>query len=485
MARCSGVGSNLCALLLHAGEGADAVELLERGRAVIIGNFVRNQDRLARLRKINLPLAQRFEHLQAQINAPDTGEKNGAEWLARCLGRDQAIAKLTVCIEEIQQLPQHEQFMEGITVTEMQRSAVDGTIIIVNINAYMSHAVLISQDSFESIRLEQVMFADVKKWKQKSWTNIQFQDRWKKNLEYAEYLSWLWESCVEQIMKALPQKAAKQRARVWWIGVGEGNTMPFHAAGNHSPGSTENVISKVVSSYASSVASLRYAQDCAESARQKSGSLLTVTMQTTPTADGAYDARLGNLPGVIEEEMVIQNEARGIINLQSLNQPTVEDVLAALQVAKIAHFACHGITDGMDPSNSALVLEKSAAKRLVQDRLTVYKISELKLANTYIAYLSACSTAGHRVPWLSEEVISVVSGFQISGFPHVIGSLWQTVDSICLKVAARFYRKLLRSCGTEWSNFDIALALHEAVLVVREKELDMPLKWAPFVHFGA
>ncbi|OAQ96606.1 hypothetical protein LLEC1_06670 [Akanthomyces lecanii] len=124
MARCSGVGSNLCALLLHAGEEADAVEWLERGRAVIIGNFVRGQEELARLKETHLALAPHFEQLLVQINMPDGREKSGAEWLAGCLGRDRANRRLTACIEEIQQLPQHERFMKGITITKMQRSHV-------------------------------------------------------------------------------------------------------------------------------------------------------------------------------------------------------------------------------------------------------------------------------------------------------------------------------------------------------------------------
>jgi hypothetical protein len=31
----------------------------------------------------------------------------------------------------------------------------------------------------------------------------------------------------------------------------------------------------------------------------------------------------------------------------------------------------------------------------------------------------------------------------------------------------------------------VARALHEAVITLRAKDLDMPLNWAQFVHFGA
>ncbi|KAH7114141.1 hypothetical protein B0J13DRAFT_460385, partial [Dactylonectria estremocensis] len=56
-----------------------------------------------------------------------------------------------------------------------------------------------------------------------------------------------------------------------------------------------------------------------------------------------------------------------------------------------------------------------------------------------IAYLSACSTAENKAARLSDEVIHVVSGFQVAGFPHVVACLWPTGDSECVGVAKRFY----------------------------------------------
>jgi CHAT domain-containing protein len=114
-------------------------------------------------------------------------------------------------------------------------------------------------------------------------------------------------------------------------------------------------------------------------------------------------------------------------------------------------------------------------------------VSELNLASAHIAYLSACSTAENKAARLSDEVIHVVSGFQVAGFPHVVGCLWPSIDRICVEVAGGFYQSLFRrqreaSCG---GGEAVACAVREAVMIVREADMDAPLVWAQFVHFGA
>jgi CHAT domain-containing protein len=153
----------------------------------------------------------------------------------------------------------------------------------------------------------------------------------------------------------------------------------------------------------------------------------------------------------------------------------------------MAHFACHGMSNPTDPSSSGLVLQRVATDgTLEQDHLSVYRISQLRLRHAQIAYLSACSTAENKAARLQDEVIHIVSGFQVAGFPHVIGSLWPAGDNECVEVASGFYSSLFRHEGVpELESRRVAWALQEAVMVVRAKDMDMPLNWAQFVHFGA
>lgn len=75
-----------------------------------------------------------------------------------------------------------------------------------------------------------------------------------------------------------------------------------------------------------------------------------------------------------------------------------------------------------------------------------------------------------------------MSGFQVSGFPHVVGCLWQTGDEDCVKVAAKFYSLVLR--GEKGASREPARALRDAVIALRDEDPEMPLLWAQFVHYG-
>jgi len=202
-------------------------------------------------------------------------------------------------------------------------------------------------------------------------------------------------------------------------------------------------------------------------------------MSTTPGSPKPPD-----LPGVTKEEEEILNIIGTHLLTESLDQPSVNGLIERLPHCSVAHFACHGSTDYSDPSNSGLILQKCGGTGPQQDRLTVQTVSELSLTHARLAYLSACSTAENKAARLADEVIHVVSGFQVAGFPHVVGCLWPSNDRICVEVAGRFYTALIGQGGMRWDNDDVAAALREAVMAVRAKERSMPLNWAHFVHYG-
>ena len=90
---------------------------------------------------------------------------------------------------------------------------------------------------------------------------------------------------------------------------------------------------------------------------------------------------------------------------------------------------------------------------------TVHRVSELSLARARIAYLSACSTAENKAARLSDEVIHVVSGFQVVGFPHVVGCLLPSIDGVCVEVASGFYGSLLQRGTTGLNGYSVASAM--------------------------
>lgn len=152
--------------------------------------------------------------------------------------------------------------------------------------------------------------------------------------------------------------------------------------------------------------------------------MVIAAMPTSPKGPADKKAPK-DLPGVREETEELLNSARSQICMTVLTHPSADQVLGVLKTCRIAHFTYHGTSDYSDPSNSGLILQKSAGpdEAFEQDRLTVQRVSELRLRHTQVAYLSACSTAENKAARLSDEVIHVVSGFQVAGFPYVVGCL--------------------------------------------------------------
>jgi CHAT domain-containing protein len=192
------------------------------------------------------------------------------------------------------------------------------------------------------------------------------------------------------------------------------------------------------------------------------------------------------LPGVNDEVLAVQNVAGKAYSVQPLWQPGVTEVLSKIKDVEIVHFACHGSVDYVDPSEShLLLLSNNKTPPPTVDKLTVRRISETALGRAWMAYLSACSTAEVKAGPLADEVLHLVSGFQVAGFGHVIGSLWSADDAVCVTMAKLFYKHLIRKRDAEDGNRTVAEALHCAVMRVRSDYLQEPLRWTLYIHSGA
>jgi CHAT domain-containing protein len=332
---------------------------------------------------------------------------------------------------------------------------------------------------------------DTKRWLGTEWRSKKKSGLRKLNDNFLDYLTWLWHNCVEGILDCIHtvhKEEEEALPHVWWVGCGLASSMPFHAAGIHAHASRENTFSRALSSYTPSIKALGYARSQLKQLQDNQTSenrMLITLMPTTP--NGANDkVRFRALKGVSEE----QDEILGIVSSHLSTDvriaPSSNDILDQLEKCQISHFACHGVSDATDPSSSGLVLQRIAIDgSLEQDYLSVYRISQLRLEHAWIAYLSACSTAENKGTQLRDEVIHIVSSFQIAGFPHVVGSLWPAGDEECVQVASGFYSRLFgHGSVQDMGGRAVASALQDAVMTVRAHDPEMPLDWAQFVHFG-
>ncbi|RPA92808.1 hypothetical protein L873DRAFT_1778830 [Choiromyces venosus 120613-1] len=321
-------------------------------------------------------------------------------------------------------------------------------------------------------------------------------NKWMKSL-----LLWLWDTAVGPVFDELHRCGVINSAdirstnlkRVWWIGVGLLSMAPFHAAGDHSPGSY-GTLSRVASSYIATIKALSYARqkefrllkghDNHCSTEPNNGlstltkgntQLLLVPMPTTPG-----EASLG---GVDEEIQEIHNSAtKNAIKATVLPNPTPAQVLAQIQYYHIIHLACHGMSE-INPSDSHLVLLTPDGENA--DKLMVRDISNASTPNSQLAYLSVCSSAKNSSTDLADEVIHLASAFQIAGFSHVLANMWKANDAACRDVAKEFYKLLFNYDGDGNGHRKVAISFHEAVKKVRDKRPLALLTWATFIHTGA
>lgn len=431
----STLAGDAMSVALQAGSPAwRALSLLELGRGIIIGYAIDCRSDLSELQAHNPALFTKFNNLRIEIDSPlvpavpyqsaDEDERRR---------RVQAIEEIDETLASIRELPGFEEFQLPVSSeSRLTMFAGEGPIVIFNSTELRSDAIIVTRSGIKSLRLPGLARSDVvdrmgklgRIVRGKRFTYV------KRNLDLFEILLWLWDVAVEPVLDDQdlgPVADGCQYPRVWWIGVGPLAVAPFHAAGDHSTlSSTRNTLSRAISSYIPTLKALSYArQKKLELRSNPKSSLLIVTMAIAPDTPAVPES-FGTPGTPIHKWGPLTNvaaEADGIMDavnddtrtVTRLDTPTAAKVLEMLPDYHAIHFACHGVSDAINPSNSHPLLRGDPG------RITVQDISNRNIKNAQIAYLSACCSADNSSAELLNESIHIASGFQLAGFSHVLG----------------------------------------------------------------
>ncbi|HEY9692395.1 MAG TPA: CHAT domain-containing protein [Oculatellaceae cyanobacterium] len=193
------------------------------------------------------------------------------------------------------------------------------------------------------------------------------------------------------------------------------------------------------------------------------------TMPSVAPKIGDKPKQLTNLPGAKREAEAIAP----LLNTKILtgDEATKANVLARLPQAKYVHLATHGLFDDFQGLQSAIAL---APTQTDNGLLTAEEVLNLKL-NAELVVLSACNTGRGRIT--GDGVIGISRAFISAGVPSVIVSLWSVPDTPTAELMTEFYRQL-KQTG------DKAKALRQAMLLLKEKYPNSPIKWAAFTLIG-
>ena len=293
---------------------------------------------------------------------------------------------------------------------------------------------------------------------------------------------WLWDVLAQHVLDQLgltgnPGTMAgagdlRQTPRICWVPTGELARFPLHAAGYHGlpDSATRSVFSRAVSSYATSLTSLRQAITSDAPEHPPDGAVpgaLAVAMPHTPALGPA-----GDLPSAMPEMGVVSRHFPMAVTLAGAGA-TRAATLAAIRNASIAHFGCHATIVPADPSRGRLLVHDGA--------IFITELQALPAWRRGLAFLSACDTASARGD-IPDEFVHLASAFQVIGFEHVIGTAWQVPDDITLAVTEGFYAGVWDPEAAR--NADPAAALHTSVAAALATDPLNPFPWA-YVHYGA
>ncbi|KAK2050996.1 hypothetical protein LY76DRAFT_599636, partial [Colletotrichum caudatum] len=409
-----GLASDAAAIALHAGHRPlAALQLLETGRGVLAGSLQNIRTDLSALQQSHPDLADAFVHLRNQLDAP--AQRSGLAPFQPQLTKPASV--------DPDYRHKASADMDSLVLNIRSRPGFERFLLSATEEEILEAAVEgpiivinVSSHRCDALIVER--------------SGIRSLEERAGDLGSATTLEWLWDVVVGPVLDVLGFTALPTGdtwPHVWWIPTGPLTRFPLHAAGH-----------RVVSSYSPSIRSITRAD--IETPR-KGSEVLSKLVNATRETD-------------------------------AVRKPPAhkKDVLAALENCRIFHFAGHGGAHP-DPLQSLLLL-----KDWEKDPLMVESLLETNLSTRtpFLAYLSACGTGRIRDNRSIDESIHLTSAFQLAGFRHVIGTLWEVDDELCAL-----------------SDESISRGLHHATKTLRDKDIEPDKNarheqalWIPYVHYG-
>ncbi|MFD0356656.1 CHAT domain-containing protein [Streptomyces sp. NPDC127110] len=483
LSRCAQLTQRAAASALNAGDPQAAAVMLERGRGVLLSHTLDLRESLADLRAYDADLADRFEQLRRRLDdapllgtgvvprlyAPDPGQaaENGLG-----LQRRRLLQEFDEVLAEIRSRPGFDQYLRPAQWADLIAQAGPGPVVVPNISEYRSDALIIDGAGVRVVELphatpEALQYAAGSMYSALARSGTAWRERdrdaqMRAQSEIGAVLAWLWDAITEPVLRALditgpPAPGSGSWPRVWWVPTGLLNLLPLHAAQRGD----QSALDRVICSYTPTFRALRVARGRPSARRPPR--ILAVSMPDTPGAPP--------LPFAGQEAVALAGRVGGIVTLHG-PRATRERVRAELPEHTWAHFACHGLSDPVDPVGGRLLLHDHQARPF-----GIGEIAGLHLENAELAYLSACETA-RAADGLADEAVHFGSAFQLAGYRHVVATLWAIRDDVGAELADRFYGHLLDDRA------DPAAALHGACRRLRERFGSFPALWASHIHIG-
>ncbi|KAJ7465619.1 CHAT domain-containing protein [Mycena latifolia] len=450
---------------IKAHEYSKAVEWLEQGRSVIWGQLLSLRTLVDDLQRLHPKLAAELISIS---NLLDTSNE---------------------LLQQIRGLAGFEQFLLPKLISELSKAAKMGPVVLLNTSSYRSDALILIPSLGNAVThvplldftleqaqdLTEALGSLVKGAVRSERLDGFHEGGLPPDEEFSRVLSMLWMKVVKPVLNqlTLTNPLSQDLGRIWWCPTGPLAFLPIHAAGlyGQEPAFGSKLSDFFISSYTPSLSALFEGLR----AKQESQEGLQLLAVAQPAAFGQ-----NQLPGTIKEITSIEQLAHRVIPVLRLegDMATVENVQNGMRTSCWAHFACHGIQDILNPTNSALLLAGDS-------KLTLSEIIQLQLPHADLAFLSAFQTAtGSK--HLEDEAVHITAGILLAGYHRVIRTIWSIMDVDGPQVASDVYTHLFKTSPPDSTR--AAEALHLAVRKLRDSDRAGGTKsfsrWVPFIHVG-
>ena len=458
-----------------------AIELLDQGRSILwsqTSNFKRD---LEDLKEVNSDLANDLDNV-GKFLAKDCfrDPKDPLSETDAQLYRRNA-EKWENLVHRIRGLLGFHHFLLPSPISTLRTAAAGGPVVIVNSSEYRCDSVIVpSQGDLVLVPLPNITAEELKLLAnlQEELSSRKSKSVWVPSKDYSmpsetleQVLNQTWLLIGEPIAQKFEElgllrgSEGSSKSRVWWCLTGSLSFLPIHASFLPAK-SGIGMMDIVISSYTPTISTLLRAQQ-----RNK---LKRPTFRMLAVGQSSI-AGMTPLPGVTEEIAFIGEMLGAEALTLDESKATVDGVAAYLPTCTWAHFACHGVQDSDKPMDSGLVMWD---RRL----LTLSRLAQSSLASAEFAFLSCCEPAKGSKQF-PNEAMHLAAGLQFIGYRGVIGTMWSVGDKDALSVAMHIYGELFKDGTSRASASKAALALHQAVLLLRSNNVPLA-RWVPFVHFG-
>jgi CHAT domain-containing protein len=428
---------------IHLGRFEEAVETLEKGRALLWSEMRGLRAPVAQLIE-DSPLAKRFAEINQElaalvISVTPSGKPEMEDGVARDLTdpfgrlvvkRQKLVEERDALVSQIQGRPGLEGFLKAPPFTTLRSAASRGPVILVNHCEWRSDILILFHNSLPCSIPTAVDFYNCANKLRDELVGAR-----KHGLDSGEYqdalcsvLKGLYDLVGEPVIKRLRVLGVPEQSRIWWCPTSVFCSLPLHAMGPIPSSDTcERYFSDLyVPSYTPSLSALIESRKASPQVLEKPPLLLVARPDDS-------------LPGVKGEIKVIRAlKSRVTVTGLVSSEATPTSVVDGLQGSRFAHFACHGELETGKPFEASFKLH-------MDSRLTLLDIVRSRLPNAEFAFLSCCHAAEITEESIADEALHLTAAMQYCGFRSVVGTMWEMADTDGRDLAKSFYDSLFSS----------------------------------------